>query len=121
MTCLLSTSPSALSVCCELAGEKADRKAAEAGVAFWLLPRKNPEEGGWDGCPVPMGVATCLAPLAGPMGERCMGRVWREVWKPQPRAEPGGRGEGYEAQAAHQEDMPADNRQPVVLSYCPSN
>ena len=44
-----------------------------------------------------------------------------EKWKPQPRAKPDGRGEGNEAQAAHQEDMPLDNRQPVVLSYCPSN
>ena len=42
-------------------------------------------------------------------------------WKPQPRAKPDGRGEGNEAQAAHQEDTPVDNRQPVVLSYCPSN
>ena len=42
-------------------------------------------------------------------------------WKPQPRAEPDGRGEGNEAQAAHQEGTPVRNRQPVVLSYCPSN
>ena len=42
-------------------------------------------------------------------------------WKPQPRAKPDGRGEGNEAQAAHQEDMPVRNRQPVALSYCPSN
>ena len=40
-------------------------------------------------------------------------------WKPQPRAKPDGRGEGNEAQAAHQEDMPARNRQPVALSYFP--
>ena len=42
-------------------------------------------------------------------------------WKPQPRAEPDGRSEGNEAQAAHQEDMPVRNRKPVALSYCPSN
>ena len=38
--CSESTSLSALSVCCGLAWEKADRKAAEAWVAYWLLPRK---------------------------------------------------------------------------------
>ena len=44
--CSESTSLSALSVCCGSAREKADRKVAEAGVAYWLLPReKNPEEG----------------------------------------------------------------------------
>ena len=43
------------------------------------------------------------------------------LWKPQPRAEPDGRGEGNEAQAAHQEDMPLRNRQPVALLYCPSD
>ena len=40
--CSKSTSLSALSVCCGLAREKADRKAAEAEVAYWLLPPKNP-------------------------------------------------------------------------------
>ena len=44
-----------------------------------------------------------------------------ELWKPQPRAKPDGRGEGNEAQAAHQEGMPLRNRQPVALSYCPSD
>ena len=53
-----SASLSVISVCCGLARERADRKAAEAGVAYWLLPRENPEEGESDGCPVPMGVAT---------------------------------------------------------------
>ena len=41
-----------------LARERADRKEAEAGVAYWLLSRENPEEGELGGCPVPMGVAT---------------------------------------------------------------
>ena len=40
--CLLSTSPSALSVCSGSARENGDRKAAEAGVAYWRLPRKKP-------------------------------------------------------------------------------
>ena len=40
--CLLSTSPSALSVRSGLAWEKADRKAAEAQVADWRLPQKKP-------------------------------------------------------------------------------
>ena len=70
-----STSLSVISVCCGLARERADRKAAEAGVAYWLLPRENPEEGESDGCPVPMGVATCRAvsetdPPAGPKRDR---------------------------------------------------
>ena len=37
--CSESTSLSVISVCCSLARERADRKAAEAGVAYWLLPR----------------------------------------------------------------------------------
>ena len=53
-----SASLSVISVCCSLARERADRKEAEAGVAYWLLPGENPEEGESDGCPVPMGVAT---------------------------------------------------------------
>ena len=53
-----SASLSIISVCCSLARERADRKEAEAGVAYWLLSRENPEEGESDGCPVPMGVAT---------------------------------------------------------------
>ena len=70
-----STSLSVISVCCGLARERADRKAAEAGVAYWLLPRENPEEGESDGCPVPMGVATCRAvsetnPPTGPKRDR---------------------------------------------------
>ena len=43
------------------------------------------------------------------------------IWKPRPGAKPDGRGEGNEAQAAQQGGMPARNRQPVVLPYCPSN
>ena len=39
-----STSLSVISVCCGLARERADRKAAEAGVAYWLLPRENPKK-----------------------------------------------------------------------------
>ena len=53
-----SASPAVISVCCSLARERSDRKEAEAGVAYWLLSRENPEEGESDGCPVPMGVAT---------------------------------------------------------------
>ena len=34
--CSESTSLSAISVCCGFARERADRKAAEAGVAYWL-------------------------------------------------------------------------------------
>ena len=36
-------------------------------------------------------------------------------------AKPDGRGEGNEAQAAHQGGMPLDNHQPAVLPYCQSN
>ena len=56
--CSGSASLSIASVCCSLARERADRKEAEAGVAYWLLSRENPEEGESGGCPVPMGVAT---------------------------------------------------------------
>ena len=42
--CLLSTSPSALSVCLDLAREKADRKAARAEVAYGRLPRRKPRK-----------------------------------------------------------------------------
>ena len=49
---------SVISVCCSLARERADRKEAEAGVAYWLLSRENPKEGESGGCPVPKGVAT---------------------------------------------------------------
>ena len=56
--CSGSASPTVISVCCSLARERADRKEAEAGVAYWLLSRENPEEGESGGCPVPMGVAT---------------------------------------------------------------
>ena len=57
--CSESTSLFALSVCCGLAWEKADRKAAEAGVAYWLLPRKKTKRGRVRWMSVPMGVATC--------------------------------------------------------------
>ena len=56
--CSGSASLSVASVCCSLAREKADRKEAEAGVAYWLLSLENPEEGESGGCPVPKGVAT---------------------------------------------------------------
>ena len=56
--CSGSASPAVTSVCCKLAREGAARKEAEAGVAYWLLSRENPEEGESGGCPVPMGVAT---------------------------------------------------------------
>ena len=55
--CSGSTSLSIVSVCCCLAGERAGRKAAEAGVAYWLFPRETPEEGESGGCPVPISVA----------------------------------------------------------------
>ena len=42
--CLLSTSPSALSVRPDLAQEKADRNATEAEVAYWRLPRRKPRK-----------------------------------------------------------------------------
>ena len=40
--CLFPASTSVLSLCSGLAWEKADRKEAEAGVAYWRLPRKKP-------------------------------------------------------------------------------
>ena len=58
--CSGSASPAVTSVCRRLARERADRKEAEAGVAYWLLSRENPEEGESGGCPVPKGVATRL-------------------------------------------------------------
>ena len=56
--CSGSASPAVFSVCCSLARVRADRKEAEAGVAYWLLSRENPEERELGGRPVPMGVAT---------------------------------------------------------------
>ena len=41
--CSESTSLSAISLCCGFARERADRKAAEAEVAYWLLPREKPK------------------------------------------------------------------------------
>ena len=43
--CSESTSVYVLSVCCGLARERADRKAAEAEVGYWLLPREKPKRG----------------------------------------------------------------------------
>ena len=74
--CLLSTSHSALSVCSGSPRENGDRKAAEAGVAYWRLPRKKTQK-----MESEMGVrfpwawllaerSTKLAPLTGPRRER---------------------------------------------------
>ena len=56
-------------MCCNSAGEKADREAAEAGVAYWLLPQKKPMDVRFPWAWLLADWSAKLVPLTGPMGE----------------------------------------------------